>query len=91
MPISLLRDFDVTLLAVKTEVTNASLPYFFGYKTEFFFFQNNTKDLDPSCKMDLDHLGLFRKGKIGIIANFHHTDLVIEVILEGQKPRLIAG
>ena len=30
------------------------LPYFFGYKTEFFSFQNNPKDLDPSCKMDLD-------------------------------------
>ena len=43
----------------------------------FFFFQNNTKDLDPSCKTDLDHLGLFWKGKIGIIANFHRTDLVI--------------
>ena len=42
-----------------------------------FFFQNNTKDLDPSCKTDLDHLGLFRKGKISIIANFHRTDLVI--------------
>ena len=46
-------------------------------RQSFFFFQNNTKDLDPSCKTDLDHLGLFRKGKIGIIANFHHTDLVI--------------
>ena len=31
-----------------------SLPYFFGYKTEFFFFQSNPKDLDLSCKMDLD-------------------------------------
>ena len=30
------------------------VPYFFGYKTGFFFFQNNPKDLDPSCKMDLD-------------------------------------
>ena len=30
------------------------LPYFFGYKTEFFSFQNNPKDLDPSCKTDLD-------------------------------------
>ena len=30
------------------------IPYFFGYKTEFFSFQNNPKDLDPSCKMDLD-------------------------------------
>ena len=46
-------------------------------RQSFFFFQNNTKDLDPSCKTDLDHLGLFRKGKIGIIANFHRTDLVI--------------
>ena len=32
------------------------LPYFFGYKTEFFFFQNNPKDLDPSYKTDLDLL-----------------------------------
>ena len=28
--------------------------YFFGYKTEFFSFQNNPKDVGPSCKMDLD-------------------------------------
>ena len=35
----------------------------------FFSFQNNPKDLDP--------LGLFRKGKIGIISKFHRTDLVI--------------
>ena len=28
--------------------------YFFGYKTEFFSFQNSLKDLDPSCKMNLD-------------------------------------
>ena len=26
------------------------IPYFFDYKTRvFFFFQNNPKDLDPSC------------------------------------------
>ena len=25
-----------------------TLQYFFGYKTEFFSFQNNPKDLDPS-------------------------------------------
>ena len=25
-----------------------------GYKTDFFSFQNNPKDLDPSCKTDLD-------------------------------------
>ena len=28
--------------------------YLFGYKTEFFSFQNNPKDLDPSYKTDLD-------------------------------------
>ena len=32
------------------------LPYFFGYKTDFFSFQNNPKDLDLSCKTDLDLL-----------------------------------
>ena len=46
------------------------IPYFFGYKTEFFSFQNNPKDLDLCW-------GLFRKDKIGIVAKFHRTDLVI--------------
>ena len=40
------------MLKVILELT--SDPYFFGYKTDFFSFQNNPKDLDPSCKMDLD-------------------------------------
>ena len=31
-----------------------NLPYFLGYKTDFFSFQNNPKDLDPSYKTDLD-------------------------------------
>ena len=30
------------------------LSYFFSYMTDFFPFQNNPKNLDPSCKMDLD-------------------------------------
>ena len=30
------------------------LPYFFGYKTEYFPSKNNFKNLDPSYKMDLD-------------------------------------
>ena len=34
-----------------------SLPYFFGYKTDFFSFLDNPKDLDPSCKTDLDLWG----------------------------------
>ena len=40
-----------------------------------FSFQNNPKDLEPSCKMDLwDCRG---RVKIGIKAKFHRTDLVI--------------
>ena len=30
------------------------LPYFFGYNTEFFPFQNNPENLDLSYKTDLD-------------------------------------
>ena len=30
------------------------IPYFFAYKTVFFPFQNNPKNLDPSYKTDLD-------------------------------------
>ena len=55
---------------------NSNLPYFFGYKTGFFSFQNNPKVLDPSCKTDLElwHWALCRKGRVSIIAKFHRTD-----------------
>ena len=53
-----------------------ALPYFFDYKAEFFSFQNIPKDLDPSCKMDLDLWDCFGRVKIGK-AKFHRTDLVI--------------
>ena len=53
------------------------LPYFFGYKTNFFSFQNNPKDVDPSYKMDLDLRDCLGRVKIGIIAKFHRSDLVI--------------
>ena len=56
---------------------NYHIPYFFDYKTGVFSFQNNPKDLDPSCKMDLDLWDCLGMGKIGIIARFHRTDLVI--------------
>ena len=49
------------------------LPYFFDYKTEFFSFQNNPNLLQDGSRS----LGLFRKGKIGIIVKFPRTDLVI--------------
>ena len=50
-----------------------SLPYFFGYKTEFFPSKNNPKNLDPSCKMDLDLWDCLGRVK-RIIAKFHKTD-----------------
>ena len=53
------------------------LPYFFGYKTVFFFFQNNLKDLDPSCKTDLDLLDCLGRVNLVFIAKFHRTDLLI--------------
>ena len=57
--------------------TYPHIPYFFGYKTECFSFQNNPKDLDPSYKTDLDLWDCLGMGKIGIIARFHRTDLVL--------------
>ena len=50
---------DIILLQMGTLSWEAAqhlkvLPYFLGYKTDFFSFQNNPKDLDPSYKMDLD-------------------------------------
>ena len=46
------------------------LPYFFDYKTEFFSFQNNPKDLDPSCKMDLDLWDCLGRVKLVLLQNF---------------------
>ena len=46
------------------------VPYFFGYKTEFFSFQNSPKDLDPSCKMDLDIWDCLGRVKLVLLQNF---------------------
>ena len=52
----IIKDQLLKLWLMKEEMKNIFLivPYFFGYKTEFFFFQNKPKDLDPSYKTDLD-------------------------------------
>ena len=50
--------------------TFRNLPYFFGYKTELFSFQNNPKDLDPSYKMDLDLWDCFGRVKLVLRQNF---------------------
>ena len=46
------------------------LPYFFGYKMQFFSFQNNPKDLDPSCKTDLDLWDCLGRVKLVLLQNF---------------------
>ena len=46
------------------------VPYFFGCKTEFFSFQNNPKDLDPSCKTDLDLWDCLGRVKLVLLQNF---------------------
>ena len=81
------------LIRIQTEsstifIINSS--YFFPYETEFFPFQNNPKNLDPSYKMDLPGrpLELFGKGKTCIIANFHRTDSVICNYSRERKTRL---
>ena len=53
------------------------LLYFFGYKTEFFSFGKQSQRSRSVSQDGSRSLGLFRKGKIGIIAKFHRTNLVI--------------
>ena len=50
---------------------------FFGYKTEVFSFQNNSKDLDPSYKTDLDLWDRLGRVKLVLQQNFYRTNLVI--------------
>ena len=38
-----------------------TVPYFLAYKAEVFLFQNSSKDLDPSYKMDLDFWDCFER------------------------------
>ena len=52
----------------------------------FFSFQNNPKDLDPSCKTDLDLWDCLGRVKLGIIEKFHRTNLVIWSHSRGTKP-----
>ena len=52
-----------------------SATYLFGYKTKFFSFQNNPKNLDMSSKTDLDLCNCLGRIKLHITAKFHGTDL----------------
>ena len=48
-----------------------------------FSFQNNPKDLDPSCKTDLDHWDCLGRVRLVLEQNFIGLIQLFEVILEG--------
>ena len=59
------------------------IPYFFCYKIEFFSFQNNPKNLDPTYKMDLNLRDCLGRVKLTLQQNFTALILLFVVILEG--------
>ena len=65
-----------TLHTKQTKYHYYPIPYFFGYKTEFFFLPKQSQRSRSILQDGSRSLGLFRKGKIGVIAKFHRTDLV---------------
>ena len=72
------------------DLRTLKVPYFFGYKTEFFSFQNNPKNLDLSYKTDLDLWNCLGRVKLTLKPNFIGLILLSEVILERGKLCLIA-
>ena len=66
------------------------LPYFFGYKTEFYSFLNSLKDLDRSYKTDLEFWDCLGRVKLVFYQNFIGLIESFVVILGRGKPRLIA-
>ena len=56
------------IIANRVDFYALMVPYFFSYKTRYFLPKQSEKS---------SSLGLFRKGKICILATFHRTDLVI--------------
>ena len=65
------------------------LPQFFSYKTKFFSFKNNSKNLDPSSKMDLDIWDCLGRVNSYYRKNFMGLVYLFVVILERRKPTLI--
>ena len=53
-------------------------------RQSFSFFQNNPKDLDPSCKTDLDLLDCLRRVNLVLLLNFIGL-IYLFVILEGKN------
>ena len=62
-----------------------NVPYFFGYKTEFFFLPKQSEKSRSFLQDGSRSLGLLRKGKTGIISKFYRTNLVIWSHSKGTK------
>ena len=67
---------------------NFPIPYFFTYKTVFFAFQNNPKNLDPSYKTDLDLWDYLRRVKPVLQQNWIGLIWLFVLILERVSPVL---
>ena len=85
--------FTVQLTLLKTLISQSILLYQRIYRISSvirrsFSFQNNPKDLDLSCKMDLDLWDCLGSVKLVLLQNFIGQIKLFEVILEGQKPVL---
>ena len=65
-----------------------NVPYLFAYKTVFFSFQNNPKNLDPSYKMDLDLWDCLGRVKPVLQQNCIGLILSFVLILERESPVL---
>ena len=65
-----------------------TIPYFFTYKTVFFSFQNNPKNLDPCYKMDLDLWDCLERVKLILQQNCIGLIWLFGLILERGNPVL---
>ena len=71
-------------------VKEHKIQYFFAYKMEFLSFQNNSKNLDPSYKMDPDLWDCFGRVKLILQQNCIRLIWLFILILERGKPCLLA-
>ena len=63
---------------------------FLQLKDSFLLFQNSPKNLDPSYKMDLDLWNCLGRVKLVLQQNFIQLIQLFVVILEREKPCLVA-
>ena len=60
----------VKMISILKEIEAGNIPFFFGCKPEFFSFQNNPKNLDPSYQTGLDLWDSLGRVKFVLEQNF---------------------